>query len=794
MNQLTALASSSFDFLFEIVCEEIPATLQSAARIQLQELIRKHISPIVLADHHPYDTFISSRHMALRLNGARYHPQCNQQGPLVSLGLAALEGFCRKYSISSTECVQEETSKGLVWSALLPQEPVEKVLEHFCRMILKDFFWPRRMRWYSKNTWVRPIRRLICLYNTQPLIWDWDDVTSGAVSEAHPLWIARTENPQPIFIKDPAAYEDTLRACEVIVSRHERADMMKKSTKIALRKLPLYYSRTPYPESREPRPPEHASDEQKWDYLDPSPALLEENLGLAQYPTAVLGRFDGKYLELPPEVITTTIGHHQKCFHVRAKTDIDPKGLYFSPDASSYFVAILDGNFEEEAKANITKGVERVINARLSDALFFWKQDLALTLEQHGQKLKNRTFFQGLGSLYDKAERCEESIIKAPLLDSLPVDLSIEPMGVTLASQAGEIRSSIKINRLLDKEREITLLRRAAVCSKADLATSLVEEFPELQGTIAKRIAILYPDDLPLGEEPGQKIESVRQSMLPNALEEYQNYWKSPYHHGEEINPIAIRLAIVDGLDTLVGFFALGLAPTGSSDKFALRRTCHNVIQAMVRGALNYKWNFSLAELIHNALAAYHKQNLLLDAASEVLITQLTAFFKERCSHLFEYGIGGRSLDQTSSAPCQEYHMPRTRLLAMLNQIEHDQVGRWIQSLWNLQKISSEPLGPKFLQLLERARNLYASLPEGSMSAVSDTPQEQCLRQLLESQSTEKKGGASWEKDSEVIWVEPLEDFLDHVKVDDPEFLGSRRELLGQILGHFSEILDYMNP
>lgn len=612
------------DFLLEICCEEIPARLQTPALEQLEQLIERHLAPLQAES---YKVFITPRRMALCLKQVHGETTRVQKGPLISLGEQALEGFCRKYNIQKSDCFQTSTPKGDVWCGHITQGSIEEQLQEFSRNILREFVWPRRMRWDSQNTWVRPIRHIVCVYNKKPLTWKWGNLTSGAVSEAPPFWSDTATKEEPLFLEDPAQYATILEKHSVVVDIWKRYRIIKKAVegyaekngyelyslqqqKIQIGPLvntsdetlkELFFRKYHIGEKEEERGEcfqQRIANEDRW-CISINP-LMEENAGLTQWPTDLLGHFDEEFLQLPPEIIATTLIHHQKCFCLKKKG---------TQELAPYFIAILDGKFH--ATETIRDGYERVIRARLSDALFFWNKDKKTPLLQHAQQLDNRLFFQGLGSIRAKTERVEE------LANELAKE-DLDEIAERLESQGGLRPETKEAHDTIKKG-----VAKVAPVYTADLNTSLVQEMPELQGIIGKHLA----------HHEGYKPHEAE------ALSLWRRFYKivdiQPQHELKDVQPVhqeAIRiaayLAITDGIDTLVGFFALGKKPSGSKDPYALRRACLNVLVAAVKGNID----LSLYSLTQQSLALYHKQGYLQD----ISYVDIWPFFKERLVHLLK--------------------------------------------------------------------------------------------------------------------------------------------------------------
>ncbi len=329
------------------------------------------------------------------------------------------------------------------------------------------------------------------------------------------------------------------------------------------------------------------------------PSLLDEVAGLVEWPVALKGAVDQQFMELPSEVIVTPMRVHQRYFPL-----LDSKGKL-----APYFGVVANTQTSDHGRTIVT-GNERVLRARLADAQFFWKQDQRYPLEHFNEALKKRMFHQQLGSLYDKVER----------LSKLSVRL------------AQEVDANTKI------------LERAAILSKADLASQMVGEFPELQGIMGRYYA----------ENKGEPFEVYR------AIEEH--YW--PKAAGAPI-PEAIPsliLAMADRLDTLVGFFTIGVTPTGSKDPFALRRASLSLIAL----AMNPHFSLSILEALGWAYDAYPWEEMptVTRKSKEQVIADLWQFLLERFKFAMRDGQGS-PYDHVDAVLSVAYANPTFSTLAL---------------------------------------------------------------------------------------------------------------------------------
>ncbi|MEO7814400.1 MAG: glycine--tRNA ligase subunit beta [Sphingomicrobium sp.] len=493
--------SGGTDFLLELLSEEIPARMQAKARNDLARMMAEALAAAGLA-HGGITTYSTPRRLVLI---ARDLPAATEavseelKGPKTAAPSQALEGFLRKTGLTQDQLQDRDG----VWFAVIdkPGRPTTDVLAQTVAAIVRDFAWPKSMRWGAASAssasmrWVRPLHSIVALLGDAIVPVAIDGVSCGASTLGH-----RFHHPGPITIGGAHDYVEKMRACHVLVDHAEREDIVRKGALLA-------------------------AEDAGFNLVEDE-GLVVENAGLTEWPVPLLGSFDADYLDVPPDVIQLTARTNQKYFVMR-----DGAGA-LAPNFVC--VANIDAN---DGGAAIIAGNERVLAARLSDARFFWQQDLKVPLEEQAKKLEQIVFHEKLGTVADKVERVaklarwlvEEGIVKGASAD--------------------------------DAE-------RAARLAKADLVTGMVGEFPELQGVIGGYLARAQ------GENDAV-ADAVRDHYKPTGL------WD-----GEPSGPNGTAVALADKLDSLFAFFQAGMLPTGSKDPFALRRSGLGVIRIIERNAL----------------------------------------------------------------------------------------------------------------------------------------------------------------------------------------------------------------
>ena len=506
-------------FLLELFCEEIPARMQDGAARDLDRLAREGLAQAGL----PFDdlkTFAGPRRLVLVVDGlprAQDDRVEDRKGPRVGAPEAALAGFLRSAGVARESLVERDG----VWFASLERagRPTADILATLTEAIVARFPWPKSMTWGTgKLRWVRPLHSLICVFDRKLATPSIEGVRVGDVSEGHRFMGPR----RPFRARDFDDYREALAGHFVVLDAEDR------KRRIVDRARALCATRG-------------------LDLVEDA-GLLDEVAGMVEWPVPILGDMDPRFLELPPEVVRTSMRVHQRYFAVR-----EPAGGRLAP----HFVCV--ANIETpDGGALVAAGNARVLSARLEDARFFWDADRRIPLERRLETLEGVTFHASLGTMYARVERIEALAARiAPLAGADP----------TLAARAGRL-------------------------CKADLATGMVGEFPELQGVMGGYYASAQG-------EPEAVSAAVRDHYKPQGPAD-----------SVPTEPTAIAVALADKLDTLVGFFAIGQAPTGSRDPYALRRAALGVIRILFANRLRV----SAAELVGLAEGAGGGQALVVSA------------------------------------------------------------------------------------------------------------------------------------------------------------------------------------
>jgi len=491
------------DLLFEIGTEEIPARFMPSALEQLQSLAETELA-VRRLDFIGLRVFGTPRRLALLVEklAVRQSDLAEEiKGPAVKAAYnaegkptKAAEGFARAQGVKIEDLLVRKTSAGTYVYAVRHHKgrPTQEVLPEFLEHLVNSLSFPKPMRWgYLDMRFARPIRWLVALYGEEEVNINICGVKSGRTTRGH-----RFLGRQECFLAIPEDYRQILAANYVLVDQAERRqEIWRQITQLAAREHGLV-----------------KADQE----------LLEEVTFLLEWPTALCGNIEPKFLDLPEEVVITPMREHQRYFPVYGRD-----GLLLPK-----FITVRDGN--DRQLAAVANGNEKVLRARLADAGFFYLEDSKEHLAKKVERLKSIMFHARLGSMYQKMERLE------------------------------------KISRFLAEQMELPERTksdaiRCARLAKADLVTGMVYEFPELQGIMGSYYA-------------GHAGES--EAVCRGIREHYQ-----PRFSGDKLpdTPVGIVVAVADKIDNVVGCFAVGLQPTGSQDPYALRRQalgiCHIILK-----------------------------------------------------------------------------------------------------------------------------------------------------------------------------------------------------------------------
>lgn len=540
----------SKDLLFEIGLEEVPARFVRDAMEQLGKRMADWLTQSRIA-YGALRTYATPRRLAVLVEAVSESSSDQTQevrGPSRQVAIdeqgewsKAAQGFARSQGVSIEELnIKDVNGTDYVFATKLTKgEDTASLLSEGLLKIIHSIHFAKPMRWGDHDVrFIRPIRWLVALFGEQIIPLTIAKVNADRFSQGHRFLGGGVK----VAITTPDNYVAQLKEHYVYVDVDERKSLIISQI-------------------------EQLAAEKDWT-VSIEEELLEEVLFLVEYPSALSGNFAAEYLHIPQEVLITSMREHQRYFPV-----LDEQGKLLP-----HFVTVRNG--DQTSLDLITKGNEKVLHARLSDAAFFYDEDLKLSLDDAVAQLDKVVFHDRLGSIGSKVKRIEQLAYK---------------LGQQLSFEADK----------MDK-----IARTASLC-KFDLVTQMVNEFPELQGTMGEYYALHAGEDTAVARAINEHYEPrFSGDCSPSSL-------------------IAAIVSIADKIDTIVGCFMIGIVPTGSQDPYALRRQAAGIVQILHDHHLVY----SLEQLFKQALAIYEQQGHTLDDYSEV-ISQLQQFFQLRLEHL----------------------------------------------------------------------------------------------------------------------------------------------------------------
>ena len=527
------------ELLLELYSEEIPPQLQIAARSQIKEFITNSLEE----DSIKYKELLVYSSPTRLMVFAKNLPEKIKieakeiKGPKVGSPDQVLRGFIKAKNVNEKDLIEKDTDKGKFYFIKTESQSilVKDLLIKIIPKAIGSINWKKSMKWSNHNlTWGRPLRSIFAKFNNKKLPFKFEhlDTTDDVIIEQD--LIKKTKK-----IKDFKDYLNFLKSSKIIVDHQERE-------KIILKKISSFSQSKQYKEKLNPK-------------------LLEEVVNIVEDPNLLHVSFSKDYLEIPNEIIISTLEKHQRYFPIFDSRD----------RLTNYFFVVAN---KKDEKKLITQGNKRVIEARLADAKFFWDKDRSKNLIKQIANLKSVTFYEKLGTIYDKTQR--------------------------LRQLAGLLSDDLNIN----KEK----VQVAASISKSDLCSDLVGEYPELQGVMGKYFALAQGFDEDVAN-------SVSDHYLPTGLTSVLP--KKPFSYS---------ISIVDKIDTLVGFFVINEKPTSSKDPFALRRAAIGLLRIIIENKLSFK----LRDLISYALRLYQDQGV--EIKNENTVQEVLEFIKERMRNVLK--------------------------------------------------------------------------------------------------------------------------------------------------------------
>ena len=687
------------EFLLELFSEEIPARMQARAAADLQKLVTDALVEQGLT-YAGAKAHVTPRRLALCVDGLAERTagqKEDRKGPRIDAPDQAVQGFLKSAGVTLDQCDVEDDTKGkgafYVVRIDKPGRDTADVIAGIVPDVVRKFPWPKSMRWGSGSLrWVRPLQSILCVFDGEVVPFDVDGIQSDNITRGH-----RFLNPGQITVTAFDDYEQSLRSAHVMLDAAERMETIRSEAgNLAFAKgLELI------------------EDE----------GLLGEVAGLVEWPVVLMGEFHRSFLDVPAEVIVTSIRSHQKCFALTDK----------SGNLSNNYL-LVSNLIASDGGQKIIAGNNKVIAARLADARFFWEQDKKTRLEDRLPQLEKITFHARLGTQAERVSRIE--------------------------ALAGEIAKTIGADE--------TQTKLAAKLAKTDLVTEMVGEFPELQGLMGSYYA---------------RAEGLDEDVQIAIRDHYKPQGPSD---DVPSGKVAQAVALADKIDTLVGFWAIDEKPTGSKDPFALRRAALGVIRTVLEGELRLNL-LSLSKVaIRPIIEAKHSDSEdregdlpLSEKSGNDALAGLLSFFADRLKvYLRDNGTRHDLIDAVFALGNQDDLLMIVRrveaLSAFLETDDGQNLLAGVKRASNILKIEEKKDGRSF-----------TGMPETKLLLQGD--EKDLNRAVSQSEANARRAVEAEDFVSAMGHIAklrgPVDQFFDKVTVnaDDPTFRENRLKLLNRI-------------
>jgi len=527
------------ELFIELFSEEIPAKLQIDARQKIKHLIEERLKKREI-DFKSSRSFSTPKRLVFVLDKIPEKIVVKKKiikGPKIDAPEIALEGFVKSNKLNKSDVYKKKLENGVFYFAESKPKEIDvlRELELIIPEVLQTYSWKKSMKWSSYDlNWARPLRSIIALFNSKIINFNFFHLQSGNLTLIDGIKEDKIKK-----VNNFKSYLNALKSKNIFLDQEKRKNIiLKKMNSICnSRRLKNNFNEK----------------------------LIEEVVNLVEKPNVIVGKFDEIYLKVPQEILIVAMQHHQKYFPL-----FDDKNNLIN-------LFLLVANLPDK-KGYIKAGNQRVIEARLSDARFFWDKNKNQNLVKQVGKLKNLSFFNQLGTFYDRTQRLRR-----------------------LAGYASE-----QLN--LSKEK----IEIASSICKADLVSDLVGEYPELQGVMGKYFAIEQGFD-----------EDVAMAISDHYL---------PVGVNSEVpkKPISIAVSLIDKIDMLVGFFGINEKPTSSKDPFALRRNAIGLLRIVIENKLSIQ----IKDLIDFSIITYEEQNVKF--INKSVTKEILIFLKERFKNLLK--------------------------------------------------------------------------------------------------------------------------------------------------------------
>ena len=682
------------EFFLELFSEEIPANLQKNARRSLLQNFKDFFEKKNIKFSKDL-SFSTPNRLLILFDGIK--PEIHQKeeeirGPKTDAPEKALDGFLRSNNFQKKNLYQKENDKGVFYFAKKPPKIIKiyDLLNENIPLILDKASWKKSMKWGDFELyWGRPLKSILAVFNNKNLTFKYHHLQSSNFT-----FIDKDFEDKTKIFNNFKIYTDYFKKSKVIIDQNKR----KKLIETQLAKISKKKNLT----------------------VEINNKLLDEVTNLVNKPNILVCKFDEKFLQIPKEILITTMQFHQKYFHT-----FDSNG-----NITTNFLVVANN---KDNKGFIKSGNERVIEARLNDAQFFWEKNKSNNLFKQISKLKSINYFKGLGTYFDKAQRMRK-------------------LGAIISDE------------LLISKDKVELL--TSIC-KVDLLSDIVGEFPELQGIMGGHFAKFqgFDKDISL---------AISEHYLPVGIDS-----KTPK------KPFSIALALTDKIDTLVGFFGIDHKPTSSKDPYALRRSALGVIRILLENNKEFK----IKDLINYSSNLYQEQGF--NFSNKTLHKDLINFFIERLkNYMREKNIRPDIIEASINSNGINNVIKVYKKALILNKLINKEIGQTIISCYKrASNILDHELKNQELELSDNTdpglfkndfeKNLYKKihdLRKYFTSVNKDENYELSLSNLAESKST-------------------LFDFFDNVMVKDADkaIQKNRLELLQMLCKTFDNYLNFSN-
>ena len=680
------------EFFLELFSEEIPANLQKNARRSLLQNFKDFFEKKNIKFSKDL-SFSTPNRLLILFDGIK--PEIHQKeeeirGPKTDAPEKALDGFLRSNNFQKKNLYQKENDKGVFYFAKKPPKIIKiyDLLNENIPLILDKASWKKSMKWGDFELyWGRPLKSILAVFNNKNLTFKYHHLQSSNFT-----FIDKDFEDKTKIFNNFKIYTDYFKKSKVIIDQNKR----KKLIETQLAKISKKKNLT----------------------VEINNKLLDEVTNLVNKPNILVCKFDEKFLQIPKEILITTMQFHQKYFHT-----FDSNG-----NITTNFLVVANN---KDNKGFIKSGNERVIEARLNDAQFFWEKNKSNNLVKQISKLKSINYFKGLGTYFDKAQRMRK-------------------LGAIISDE------------LLISKDKVELL--TSIC-KVDLLSDIVGEFPELQGIMGGHFAKFqgFDKDISL---------AISEHYLPVGIDS-----KTPK------KPFSIALALTDKIDTLVGFFGIDHKPTSSKDPYALRRSALGVIRILLENNKEFK----IKDLINYSSNLYQEQGF--NFSNKTLHKDLINFFIERFkNYMREKNIRPDIIEASINSNGINNVVKVYKKALILNKLINKEIGQTIISCYKrASNILDHELKNQELELSDNTdpglfkndfeKNLYKKihdLRKYFTSVNKDENYELSLSNLAESKST-------------------LFDFFDNVMVKDADkaIQKNRLELLQMLCKTFDNYLNF---